>query len=98
LVWAWRGDVLTSRLIAVMLLAIAAGAVTARRYQDTARMMLAMTTTYGVGLAVAALWNGLAGRPIPMGYVAVFGVIGLGSIALLLMAPRQGRASLAGNP
>jgi hypothetical protein len=83
LLWVWPGDLLTSRLIGVMLLAIAAGGAASTRSPDTARMMLAVMLTYGLGLALAAMWNALASRPVPLAYTAVFGTIALGSAALL---------------
>ncbi len=84
LVWVWPGDLLTSRLIAVMLLTIAVGALWSLRDADTGRMMLGVSLTYGLGVAVAALWNSLAGRPIPLLYLLVFGVIFVGSTLLWL--------------
>jgi hypothetical protein len=39
-IWVWPGDLLTSRLIAVMLLTIAVGAVYALRSVDVSRVML----------------------------------------------------------
>jgi len=83
LLWVWPGDLLTSRLIGVMLLAIAAGGATAPPSADAARVMLAVILTYGLGLALAALWNVLISRPVPLAYAVVFGTIALGSGALL---------------
>jgi hypothetical protein len=75
LIWVWPGDLVTSRLIGVMLLTIAAGAIYSLRYADTARMMLGVTVIYGFGLALASLWNALLGNPIKLSYAVVFGVI-----------------------
>jgi hypothetical protein len=83
LLWVWPGDLLTRRLIGVMLLAFAAGAAASMRSADAARMMLAVILTYGFGLALAALWNALSNRPVPIAYTVVFGTIALGSAALL---------------
>lgn len=88
-VWVWPGDLLTSRLIGVMLLAIAVGAASSRRYADVARLMLAFTATYGLGVAAASLWNALMGRPIPLAYALVFSVIFAGSTLLLLVNRRK---------
>jgi hypothetical protein len=85
LIWVWPGDLLSSRLIGVMLLAIAVGSIYSLRYADGARQMLAMTVTYGLGLAVGSLWNALAGKPVAISYAIVFGLIFLVSGALLLM-------------
>ncbi len=68
-----------------MLLAIAAEAVSSLRYASVARMMLAVTATYGLGLVLASLWNLLVGAPIRPSYPVVFGLIFLGSAVLLLL-------------
>jgi hypothetical protein len=87
LIWVWPGDLLTSRLIAVMLLTIAVGAVYARRYADVSRVMLGVIAAYGFGVMLANLWNILANLPINLSYVAAFGIMFLIS-ATLLMAER----------
>lgn len=84
-IWVWPGDLLSSRLISVMLLAIAAGALYSRRFSDPARLMLAMLAVYSLGLALSSLWNAFLGLPVRPAYLVVFGLIGLGSIALLAM-------------
>lgn len=84
LIWAWPGDLLSSRLIGVMLLTIAVGSVYSLRHADLSRLMLATTLTYALGLAVASLWNVASGKPIKLSYFVVFGLIFLGSAALLL--------------
>jgi hypothetical protein len=75
LIWVWPGDLLSSRLIAVMLLTIAVGALYSFRYSDTARPMLVMILVYSLGLSVASLWNILYDLPIKPLYTAVFSVI-----------------------
>jgi hypothetical protein len=84
-IWVWSGDLLTSRLLGVMLLAIGVGALTSRRYADVARVMLATALTYGLGVALTGLWNVLLGQPIIVSYVVVFGLLFLGSAGLLLV-------------
>jgi len=79
LIWVWGGDLLSSQLIGVMLLTIAAGVGYGVRYVDTARLMLLVTAVYGLGLCVASLWNALDDKPIKESYAVVFGVIFLGS-------------------
>jgi hypothetical protein len=86
LVWVWPGDLLTSRLIGVMLLTVAVGALYARPRADTARVMLALSLVYGLGLAAASLWNAFQGLPIKVSYLIVFSLIFLGSLALLALA------------
>lgn len=75
LVWAWPGDLLSSRLIGVMLVTITVGALYSFRYADTARMMLVMIMVYSLGITVASLWNLFFGLPIKPLYTSVFGVI-----------------------
>jgi hypothetical protein len=84
LIWVWPGDLLTSRLIAVMLLTIAVGAVYARRYADIARVMLGIIAVYGFGVMLANLWNILANLPVNLFYVSVFGIMFVTSATLLL--------------
>jgi len=84
LIWVWPSDLLTSRLIAVMLLAIAVGAATSVRFASPARLMLAVLLTYGLGVALANLWSDFLGKRISMPYLLVFGVIAVGSAALLV--------------
>ena len=83
LIWVWPGDLATSRLIGVMLLTIAVGAIYSLRYDDTARMMLATIVIYGFGIALANLWNVLAGNPVKLSYVIAFGVIFVVSAGLV---------------
>lgn len=82
-VWVWPGDLLTSRLIGVMLLTLAVGALRSLRHADVARLMLAMLLTYGLGLAAASIWNSFSAKPIKPAYVVVFGVLALGSLFVL---------------
>lgn len=84
LIWVWPGDLLTSRLIAVMLLTIATAAFYSLRDGDTARMTLVVLVVYGLGAALANLWSATAGKPIQPLYVLVFGVIGIMSLVLLM--------------
>ena len=77
LIWVWPGDLLTSRLIGVMLLAIAAGALYCRRFRDPAHVMLAILSVYSLGLALSSMWNAFMGLPIRLAYLVVFGILGL---------------------
>ncbi len=85
LLWLWPQDLLASRLIAVMLLTIAAASLYSLRHATLTRTTLAMTLLYGVGGAAAALWNALAGKPIPLAYVIAFGLLALGALLWLLV-------------
>ncbi len=91
LIWAWPGDLLTSRLIGVMLLTIAAGALYSLPARGTALPMTVMIIVYGLGLSLASLWNALAGLPVKLSYVIVFGVIAL--ISTLLLARERSELS-----
>jgi hypothetical protein len=84
LIWVWPGDLLTSRLIAVMLLTIALGAVYALRYVDVSRVMLGVIAVYGFGVMLANLWNIFANLPLNLSYVAAFGIMFLASATLLI--------------
>jgi hypothetical protein len=88
LIWPWPGDLLSSRLIAVMLLTIAFGALYSLRYADTARLMLVMIVVYSLGITLASLWNLFFGLPIKPLYTAVFSVLCLVT-AVLLLTDRQ---------
>lgn len=90
LIWVWPGDLLSSRLIGVMLLTIASGSLYSLRFADSAKHMLSMTMMYSLGLSVASFWNVLAGKPVKFAYLVVFGVIFLVSIAI---QPLQRRAA-----
>lgn len=91
-VWAWQTDALSSRLIAAMLLTIFTGAVYALPRAETARLMLGATAIYGLGLALASLYNLLAGKPVNPAYLVVFGLMSLGSIMLLAIRTRTAQA------
>ncbi len=84
-IWVWSNDLLSSRLIGVMLLAIATGLLYSFRFRDVAQVMLGTLVTYGVGLAAASLWNLLLGKPFPSAYFIVFSVISLISLSLLIV-------------
>jgi len=88
LIWVWPGDLLTSRLIATMLFAIAAGSIYAARHSDAANPMLGMTLTYGFSVALANPWSVLANKPIQFSYLIVFGIVGVGSTVLLVLGKR----------
>jgi hypothetical protein len=93
LIWAWRGDLLTNRLIGVMLLTIAVGAAYSRRYADLSRIMLGVITVYGGGVVVANLWNVLVDRPFNVAYLAVLGGIFAISALLLVNENRKPRST-----
>lgn len=80
LLWVWPGDLLTSRLISVMLLTIAVAALYSLRDQDLARVTLATLIVYGLGAALANLWSATAGKPMQPLYVAAFGLMGIVSL------------------
>lgn len=80
-VWAWPGDALSSRLIAAMLITITAAALLSRTSRDLAILTSRITLLYGVGLAVASLWQLVANRPVNVAYVLAFGALAVGSLA-----------------
>lgn len=83
-IWTWPGDLLSSRLIGVMLAAIGVAALVAVRDAAMARLVLWLTLVYGSGLALAGLWNLVVQRPVPLGYVVVFGLMAVVSAGILL--------------
>jgi hypothetical protein len=97
LIWAWPGDLLSSRLIGVMLLTIACGALYSFRHGDTSQLMLAMIAVYSLGVTAASAWGALAGMPIKTLYTAVFSVIFIVT-AVLLVSHRQPRPIRAVRP
>jgi hypothetical protein len=93
LIWAWPGDLLTSRLIGVMLLTIMAGALLGRRNADLARVALGVTIVYTLGLTAASLWGLALGQPTRPAYTIVFAGIAVGSwLALASARPLRAEA------
>ena len=82
LIWVWPGDLLSSRLIGAMLLTIAAGSAYSLRNAKLSQVMMATTSVYSLGLAIASLWNVVAGKPIKLAYLVGFGVIFVVSVFL----------------
>jgi hypothetical protein len=82
LVFNWPQDELSSRLIAAMLLTAAVSFFLSRHDAMLARLSLLFAGVYGVGVVAAGLMNAVGGKPVPLLYVAGFGVIGLVSLAL----------------
>jgi hypothetical protein len=95
-IWLWPGDLLSSRLIGVMLLAIATGALYGRQATATARIILLTIITYALGIVLACAWNALVGRPIPISYLLIFGLTAIFSLALLA-AGRDGLSPSVDN-
>ncbi len=84
LVWVWPGDLLTSRLIAVMPLTLAATALASTRSGLLAHTTLILITVYGIAGSIAGLLNAAAGKPVPLLYVAAFAIFGIAAAVLLL--------------
>jgi hypothetical protein len=83
-IWAWPGDLLSSRLISVMLLTLATVALYAVLHPSTTAMALAVTATYGLLGALANIWQDFLGKPVKYEYVGVLAIIGVVSVMLLL--------------
>lgn len=84
--WVWPGDLLTSRLIAVMLLTIAAASLYSMRSASAAAVTLAFIAVYGLCAAVAGLLNSAAAKPVPALYMLALGGIAVVSAALFVAA------------
>lgn len=95
LIWVWPGDLLSSRLIGVMLLTITTAAAFSFRHADTARITSGVTLIYGLGLAVASVWNLFVDKPIPVTYLVAFSLIFLGSLVVFLMDRPTARRALS---
>lgn len=91
LIWVWPGDLLTSRLIAVMLLAIAVTAFYSSRTKETALMLLCLLIVYGLGVVAANFWNPAA---IKILYVSIFGLLALISSLIFVNERRTRPASM----
>ncbi len=80
LIWVWPGDLLSSRLIAVMLLTIMTAALYSLNNADVARVTLVLMIVYGFGAALANLWSLTSGKPVQLLYTLAFGAMGLISL------------------
>lgn len=89
LIWAWPGDLLTSRLIAVMLLTISAAAVYSRNRADTAHLTHILVLVYGLGVVAANIAHALEEKPIKPVYVAVFGIMAFISLGFWWQARKN---------
>lgn len=85
LIWLWAGDLLTSRLIAVMLLTIAVAVFYSHRYADTARVTLVTIIVYGLGVIASNIAMMLENKPMRPAYIVVFGIAALVSFVLLTL-------------
>ncbi len=90
-IWAWPGDLLSSRLIAVMLLTLASAAIFAIVYPSTSRMALSVIAVYGLAGSLANIWQDFLDKPVNHDYVGVLGLIGVVS-CLLLVWPAASRS------
>jgi hypothetical protein len=89
LIWLWAGDLLTSRLIAVMLLTIAVAAFYSRNHADTARITLYTIIVYGLGIVASNVAALLDNKPMKLVYLIAFGGVALISIALLAIDQKR---------
>ncbi len=80
LIWVWPGDLLTSRLIAVMLFTITTAALYSLNNTDVTRVTLVVMIVYGFGAALANLWNATAAKPVQPLYLAAFGAMAIISL------------------
>ena len=83
LIWVWPGDLLSSRLIAVMLFTLTAGAIYSLRAPDTVGITLGAWSVYGIGVVLANGWNLLGGKPVKEAYAIAFLLLAMVSLFLL---------------
>lgn len=84
LIFLWPADPLTSRLIAAMLMTLAAAMLIARGRAGLSLSANLVGAIYGWGGVAALAVNMAAGLSWPPAYLAVFGLVGAVSTALLL--------------
>ena len=96
LIWIWRWDGLTSRLIAVMLLTLATGALLGLRDIESAAMAAWLFLVYGIGVVLACFLATIVGRSAPPAYEGAFSVLALlAAFLLLTMQSTSGGKPLA---
>ncbi len=83
LIWVWPGDLWSSRLIAVMLFTLTAGALYSLRTPDTVGITLAVWVVYSFGVVLANGWNLVGGKPVKEAYATAFLLLGMISLFLL---------------
>jgi hypothetical protein len=88
LVFNWPSDPLTSRLIAAMLLTLAAIFLVARRNARLLPQAHILGAAYGLGVVVAIMPNILRGLPWPPLYLVAFAVLGVVSTVFPLAGRR----------
>ncbi len=88
LAFPWPSDPLTSRLIAAMLMAVAAVFLLAARDARLTAQAHLLGAAYGIGVAVAVLVNVARGLPFPALYLAAFAAVGVVSAGFLLVRRR----------
>jgi hypothetical protein len=91
LVFNWAQDPLTSRLIAAMLITIAAAFLLSCADLGRARLALWFAGLYGIGVTAACGVSVLYAKPVPPLYTGGFAAVGIVSL-LVLAAVRGGRA------
>lgn len=94
MIWVWPGDLLSSRLIAVMLLALAAGCLYSAISPDVVPMMLLVIAVYGAMVPLATAANLLSDKPVKPAYVVAFTALSLGSVVFLGRSSRRRRAAV----
>jgi len=90
-IWAWPGDLLTTRLIAAMLLTLSVGAWITRHDADLSGLMLGAITIYGLTAVTAHTVNAAMGRPFKISYCVAFGIAAIVSTGLLIARSRGHR-------
>ena len=85
LIWVWPGDLLTSRLIAVMLWTLTVTAVYSVRSREALSVALAVMIVYGIGVVAANVWNPVAIKPL---YTILFALLAVGCAGILWQTKR----------
>ncbi|MBX3570076.1 MAG: hypothetical protein KF914_18580 [Rhizobiaceae bacterium] len=89
LVFNWAQDPLTSRLIAAMLITIAAAFLLSRADLGRARLALVFAAIYGAGVVAACAVSALYAKPVPPLYTAGFAIVAVASLAAFAVSRRR---------
>ncbi len=87
--FAWAGDPLSSRLLAVMPATLAATFLAAARDRRLVGDAGLLALVYGLGVAAAVAVNAFAGKPVPLAYVGLFALAALVGGLAWLRSPRR---------
>jgi hypothetical protein len=89
-VWLWAKDPLTSRLIASMFMTIAIATLIGHGHARSAEIVLATTVVYASGICLGVAASFIAGKPVPLGYMAFWLFAGIAAAIAYKRSERRG--------